>query len=155
MDERNQPPAGQGGSMQGDITTNQSISGDTFIIGHGGSIQRIEMVSGAPPVDREALKGGLQELYAHLGRAGLPMETLMEIQGVIGKAAKMTGEPGGKPEALAQQIQEVGEALQRSGGRVEAGTPVALSIARIAGILAPVVVGGARAVAGWFGLPLP
>ncbi len=152
MDERNQPPAGQGGSIRGDIHINAPVKGANVNIGHQG---HIEVISGAPPVNREALKGGLEELYTNLAGLGLPTSMLRDVQRATDRATEMAEQQSARHEELAGQIREIAEALKRSGGKAEQGSSVARSIAKIAGILGPVVVGGASAVAAWFGLPLP
>ena len=152
MSTDKQQPAGQGSSIQGKIEINAPVSGTNVSIGHQG---HIEVISGAPPIDREALKGGLEELYTNLAGLGLPTPMLREVQRATDRAAEMAEQQSARSDELAGQIKEIAEALKRSGGKAEQGSSVARSIARIAGVLAPVVVGGAHVVAAWFGLPLP
>ena len=154
MEEHRQPSAGQGSSIQGNITINAPVKGNQVSIGQVSSIN-VDIVIGAPPINQEDLKGGLDELYTNLGALGLPTPILRAVQRATDRAAELAEQPSAEQNELAKQVREIGETLKSSGGTVEAGTSAAVSIAKIAGILGPVVVGGARAVAAWFGLHLP
>jgi hypothetical protein len=52
-------------------------------------------------------------------------------------------------------VKKIGESLQQANVAIEHGSQLASTVVKMATILGPVVVGGAKVVAAWFGVPLP
>ncbi|HEY0753909.1 MAG TPA: TIR domain-containing protein [Ktedonobacteraceae bacterium] len=141
-------------SNRGNISINAPVTGNVVGIGHGGTLS---VSNGSqnmlPSRDHTALKASLQELFAALGNAGLPMQVQMEAQTSTGLAAQQAEAPTLNVEALAQHLQAVGQSLQRASIMVEEGSRLASAISKLAHLIGPVV-GGTRVVAGWFGMRL-
>jgi hypothetical protein len=149
MSDQQQPP------VEGvQITTNAPIHGQVVTVGQSNTVTA-HITQGASALDRAALHQSLLELYTSLGTAGLPLQVQMEAQTATGLASRATQVPEAPGEALATQIQQVGEAVQRAGVKLEEGSHLASSILKVAQMLGPLVVGGAHEVARWFGVPLP
>ena len=109
---------------------------------------------GAGGGDPEALRAALTELHGALAQANLPPQTAITTQTAVGKALE-EGVPGSevKPEAVAANVQKVGEVLKQANVAVQEGSSLWQSVQKLAPLLGPAV-GGAQAVAGWFGVPL-
>jgi hypothetical protein len=153
MGEDQQFPVGN----KGKIEISGHVSGQNFSIGHGSQVQVTQTIThnGQPTIDLAALKGSLLELYGQLQNAGLPLESQMETQAAIIQAKKSTEEQDPQSEALASNIKQIGETLQNANVTLERGSQLAATAVKVATILGPIVVGGARVVASWFGVPLP
>jgi hypothetical protein len=153
MSNQQEPPARREGSIyqQGTIKGVQNV-----VIGQGGSINITGNVSQevGSTVDLAALKSSLMEVYELLGNSRLPLKQRMALQLATGRVAELAekDEPGA--EELAEQIKLMGETFQNTGEAIEVGSQLGRTILKIAKIVGPLVGGGARLVAGWFGLPL-
>ena len=144
----------------GDLIFNGTINqGQGFSIGQGSSVHmtvagNLSQVAG-PSVDLEALKDSLIELYQLLGEANLPVENKMRLQTLTGQTVELTEQKQPDASALTTHIKRLGETFQRAGETIEEGATVGKSILKIASLVGPLVVGGARVVAAWFGLHFP
>lgn len=135
-----------------------TVKGQIVAIGSGAKIQitgGAVSQAGDSTIDLPALQSSLMKLYEDLGSAGLPMKQQMLLQAATHRAVEVTDSDEPKAEALAEQIKQLGETFQSAGQSIEHGSQVGQSILKVAGIVGPLVVGGARVVASWFGLSLP
>ena len=106
-------------------------------------------------MQRQKLKESLTELYQLLAEAPLPAEDKIKLQTLTGQAVAASSQPQPEAEALAGQIKQLGEAFQSAGETIAEAATIKTSLLKIAGLVGPLVVGGARAVASWFGLHIP
>lgn len=140
------------------INISGTVHGENMNFGHSSNItQGARTINQAaqPAVDLEALKKSLMELYTHLQSAGLPPEAQMEAQMATYQSKKLLEEKEPQGDALAANIKKIGESLQSANVTIEHGSQLAGTVLKVATILAPVVAGGAKVVAAWFGIPLP
>jgi len=140
---------------KGNITLTGNIKGDV-VIGHGSNISIIKSVyeNGKPSIDINALKESLLELHKSLESAPVSEDVIFDAQLAAKQARKEAGQDDVKTETLVGHIKEIGDTLQSAGDVVKQGTETAASVLKIAGIVAPLVTGGAKVIASWFGLPL-
>ncbi len=143
---------------QGNITISGSVtSSDNAVmaLGHGTVIHHTVHQSGATldAAGWQALQTSLQDLYDQLGEqfSGEQKRTVLRAADQAIQAAE---EQNPRPDAVAGKLQEMSQAIDKTGTRIQAGTKVAASLLSIAHVAAPLVAGGARVIAGWFGLPL-
>lgn len=153
MSNQQEPPA-PGGDH---IHIGGSVKGQGIAIGREASAQASGNVyqEGDVTIDRPALKNNLMELYEQLGASALPLKQKMALQLAIGRAAELAEHEETQTEALAEGVRQIGETFERTGEAIEAGSQVGRTILKIVSIVGPLVAGGARIAAGWFGLPLP
>ena len=149
-----QPPSSRN---KGDIHIGGSVTGGDFTIGHGNVVHIVKSAyeDGKPTINVDDLKKTLLELHKSLEAAALPDDAKVDAQVAASQARKAVDQQDGKTEELVNHIKEAGDALQSAGATIERGSQVAGSVLRIATIVGPLVAGGAKVVAGWFGLPLP
>jgi hypothetical protein len=153
MSNQQEPPA-PGGDY---IRIDGPVKGQGIAIGREASAQANNNVyqEGNVTIDRAALKNNLMELYEQLGASALPVKQKMALQLAIGRAAELAEREETQAEALAEGVRQIGETFERTGEAIEAGSQVGRTLLKIVGIVGPLVAGGARIAAGWFGLPLP
>ena len=110
----------------------------------------------ARAVDPAALRRVLTDLQVALGRADLPTEAKLVAQTAAGNAV-LEGVQAGevKPDVVVSQVEKMGQALKRANVAVQEGSALWESVQKLATTVGPLVQGGAQAVAGWFGVPLP
>ena len=136
----------------GDIRQAQGIA-----IGRGARAEvHGNVISGAEAqVDPEALRSVLRELRTALGQAGLPDDVQLRAETAAGNAL-VQGIKDGKaqPEPLVAHVEQIGKSLKEAHVAVEEGSKLWESVQKLAPVLGPLVAGGARAVAAWFGVPL-
>jgi hypothetical protein len=150
-----QPPSG--GNQNTFNFSGGSFKADIMNFGSGNIAYNYKTVyaDGKPTIDVDALKKTLLELHKSLESAPLPEEARIDAQLAAGQARKVVDRPDAQTETLIGHIKEVGDTLQSAGVTIKQGSQVASSVLRIASIVGPLVVGGAKVVAAWFGLPLP
>ena len=133
----------------GDITNVQGAA-----IGRGASVSMSgQFALGGSGIDAAALRTALEELYDALAEAGLPRDRARSAQTAAGNALQAAQEEEPKPETVVENVKTVGDTLKEAKVAVQEGTALWESVARLAPLLGPLV-GGARVVAGWFGIPL-
>ncbi len=139
------------------INISGQVSAEENIMIGVGNLNRITNNNGPSllPIDLETLKKSLVELYGHLPSAGLPAETQMELQASIYQSKKLLEGKEPPNEEVANTVKKIGESLQQANVAIEHGSQLASTVVKMAAILGPVVVGGAKVVASWFGVPLP
>src|SRR5579864_789094 len=145
---------------EGDLIFNGTINqGQGFSIGQGSSVHmtvagNLSQRAGAS-IDLGALKESLTELYQLLGEAPLAVEKKMKLQTLTGQAVELTEQKQPDAGVLTTHIKQLGETFQSAGETIEEGATIGKSILTIASIVGPLVAGGARVVAAWFGLHIP
>jgi|GEM_PF-3447635 len=153
MSNQQEPPA----RAEGNIHIEGAVKGQGIAIGSGASAHASGNFyqENQATIDLPALQKSLMDLYENLGRAPMPLERKMALQLATGRAVELTkaGEP--QAEALAHQIKQLGETFQSANDTIEQGSQLADSIMKVVGIVGPLVAGGARVAASWFGLHLP
>lgn len=144
----------------GDLIFNGTIrQGQGFSIGQGSSA-RLTVIGNLSQeamssIDLAKLKESLTELYQHLAEAPLPVENKMKLQTLTGQAVAASSQAQPDVEALAGQIKQLGEAFRSTGETLAEAATIKTSLLKIAGLVGPLVTGGARVVASWFGLHIP
>ncbi|HLW00032.1 MAG TPA: hypothetical protein VKT82_15290 [Ktedonobacterales bacterium] len=149
-----QPPSG--GNQNTINVSGGSFNADNVVQGSGNITYNNKSVyeNGKPTIDVDELKKTLLELHKSLEAAALPEDAKIDAQVAASQARKAVDQQDVKTEALVGHIKEAGDALQSAGATIERGSQVAASVLRIASIVGPLVAGGAKVVASWFGLPL-
>ena len=134
-----------------------NVQGDVGAFGPNaqGTINKTTYNTGGQPIDMEAFKASLMELYKALGSANLPDSALMDAQGAARQAVKVVEQKDAQPTAVAEQLKQIGSTLQQANTTIQQGSQLAASLQKIARIAAPFIGVGAHVVAGWFGIPLP
>lgn len=110
---------------------------------------------GGTQVDPRVLMSALMDLQSALGQTTLPPQVRLVTQTAAGNAA-LEGVKGDEVQRdrVAENVQRVGEALKQANVAIQEGTSLWQSVQKVASVLGPLV-GGARVVAAWFGIPLP
>lgn len=139
----------KGGIHTGDVHGSQVFIGDHNQVTMGPPA----LVSGKPAIDVEELKKTLIELNKSLDV--LPEARRIDAQHASNKARLSLDDDQPKPQETVKQIQNIGEALRATGTAVKQGSQLATAVLKLAGIVGPLVVGGAKVVAAWFGIHLP
>ena len=135
----------------GDITHGQGIA-----IGRDAHAEvQSSSNSSTAAVDPEVVRSVLKELRVALGQANLPDDTVISAQTATGNAL-VEGVKGDavKPDVILANVQKAGETLKQANVVVQEGSTLWQSVQKLASVLGPLVVGGARVVAAWFGIPL-
>lgn len=145
---------------EGDIVISGTISqGQGFSIGQRSSVHltvagNLSQQAGSS-VDLGALKESLTEFYQLLAEAPLPVDNKMKLQMLTGQAVELTEQKQPDAGVLTAHIKQLGETFQSAGEAIEQGATVGQSVLKIASLVGPLVAGGARVVAAWFGLHFP
>jgi hypothetical protein len=145
--------------MDGDNSGDQIKVGDihrsqAIVIGRGSSVRVIgNNVSGDVRVDAAALQSALHALHDALGDADLSREQRIQAQTATGNAYNGVTEESVESGTVTSNLEKVGETLKQANVAIEQGTSLGESVRHLAALVGPLV-GGAGAVAAWFGLPL-
>jgi hypothetical protein len=141
---------------QGIIVSGGTLTGRQLVVGSNAQATYTEAApADAPSVDIVALRAALKQLRADLARANLDDDTLIAAQTSAGQAlVEGLKDERVEPAALEQHIRRVGATLKESNVAVQQGSELWTSIQKLLPLLAPVVGGGARAAAAWFGIPI-
>jgi hypothetical protein len=147
-------------SGEGNFVFSGTINqGQGFSIGPGSSVHMTVIGNlsqkADSSVDLRALKESLTDLYQLLAEASLPVENKMKLQTLTGQAVELTEQEQPDAGVLTSQIKQLGETFQSAGETIAEGAIVGKSIFMIANLIEPLVAGGARVVAAWFGLHFP
>jgi propanediol dehydratase small subunit len=133
----------------GDITGSQGVAigrnAQTRVTGHN--------VSGDVRIDSGQLRSALEELYDALGDAELSRNQRIDVQTATGNALKGVTADSVDSDTVTSNLEKVGDTLRQANVAIGEGTAIGENIGRLATLLGPLV-GGARIVAGWFGIPL-
>jgi hypothetical protein len=93
-------------------------------------------------------------MYTSLSQANMPRDKMISTQTAVGKALEGVKDDEVQAEIVVSHIQTVGEVLKQANVTVQEGSSLWQSVQKLATLLGPLV-GGARIVAGWFGVLLP
>lgn len=142
-----------GGDM---ITTGDFINSAHIAIGRGAQVSgNRDLISPATDtfIDSQTLRSVVTELYMAFGQTDMPINTLISVQSVAGTALKES-DKGDKVncKVFIPQIKTIGDTLAEANVVVQQGTLLWQSVTKLAQLLGPLVVGGAQAVAAWFGV---
>lgn len=145
------------GSNSGDIHVGGSVTsgGGDVVIGHGNIVKKAILQGDLSTIDVAALKSQLEELYDALDTVGLPSAQKRAVQSDTNEAIKTISEPDPQADAIVDRLQAVGQTLQQAEVTVQQGSQLATTLGNIARTVGPLVAGGAKLVAAWFGIPLP
>jgi hypothetical protein len=133
----------------GPITGSQGVA-----IGRNASaVVKGHNVSGDVRIDSDQLRAALADLHDALRGLDLARDQRIVAETAAGNA--MSGVTGEEvdAEAVTSNLERVGEVLQQADALIEDGTSMWQHVTRLAALLGPVV-GGAKVVGGWFGIPL-
>jgi hypothetical protein len=133
----------------GNISRSQGIAigrnATTTVTGHN--------ISGDVKIDPRELRTALGELWDALGQAPLPRERLRSAQTAAGNALDAVTDNEVKSDTVVENVKKIGETLKEANAVMQEGSTLWQSVQKLAPLLGPIV-GGARVVAGWFGMPL-
>lgn len=133
----------------GDIERSQGVA-----IGRNTNVEVTgDNISGDVSVDSAELRSALDELYDALADVELSRDQRIEAQTATGNARHGVTDQEVDSETVKSNLQKVGETLKQANVAIDEGTALGESVGRLSALLAPLV-GGARVVAGWFGIPL-
>ena len=133
-----------------------SVNSRQIVVGTGASASYTDASSTvASNVDVAALREALKAFRADLAQANLSDDAVIAAQTSVGQAI-LEGIKDDRVEAqpLQQHLQQAAATLKESNVAVQEGTALWNSISKLVPLLAPVVAGGARAAAGWFGISI-
>lgn len=104
-------------------------------------------------VDAAELRATLEQLYDALGEAPLPRDTTRSAQTAAGNALDAVTDAEVHSGTVVENVKKIGETLKQTNVAVHEGSVLWESIMKLAPLIGPLV-GGARIVAGWFGIPM-
>jgi hypothetical protein len=104
-------------------------------------------------LDRNQLKTILEGLLDALGDPQLPRDHTCAAQAAAGKAITAANDKESKPDSIVGGVKEIGDTLKQADIAVKEGTSLWESVQKLASLIGPLV-GGARVVAAWFGIPV-
>jgi hypothetical protein len=110
--------------------------------------------SGDVRIDTGELRAALGDLYDALGGLDIPREQRIAAQTATGAALAGAESEEVDAGAVSSSIERVGQVLQQADVVIEEGTSLWQHVTRLASLVGPLV-GGAKVVAAWFGIPLP
>jgi hypothetical protein len=136
------------------ITVGDIINAQATAIGRNASAQVTgNNISGDVKIDARALRTALESLYDALDQGGLPRDKTRGAQTAAGNALGAVTEKEVKSDIVVKNVKKIGETIKQANVAIQEGTSLWQSVQKLAPLLGPLV-GGARIVAGWFGLPL-
>jgi hypothetical protein len=103
-------------------------------------------------LDPTQLKTVLEGLYDALGKAQLPRDHTREAQTAAGNAIAAVNDKEFKPDSVVGSVKKIADTLKQADVAVKEGTSLWESVQKLATLIGPLV-GGARVVAAWFGVP--
>jgi methyl-accepting chemotaxis protein len=110
-------------------------------------------IPGDVKIDATELRSALEDLFDALNQTGLPKDKTRSVQTAAGNALDAVNEGEIKADVVVQHVKKIGETLKEAKVVVQEGTSLWESVKKLAPLVGPLV-GGARIVAGWFGVPL-
>jgi hypothetical protein len=133
----------------GDIINVQGLA-----IGRNASAQVTgNNISGDVKIDAKELRSALEDLYDALDQGGLPRDKTSSVQTAAGTALGAVTEKEVKSDIVVENVKKIGETIKQANVAVQEGTSLWQSVQKLAPLVGPLV-GGARIVLAWFGLPL-
>ena len=132
----------------GNITNAQGVAA-----GRGASATVTgDNISGTATLDAKELRTALERLYDAIGEAQIPREHARNAQTAAGNAIAGTNQKEVKPDVVVESVKKIGETIKQADVAVQEGTSLWHSVQNLASLVGPLV-GGARVVASWFGIP--
>jgi hypothetical protein len=103
-------------------------------------------------IDAKEFRAALEALYDGLDNAGLPRDRTRSLQTAAGNAIDAVTEKEVKSDVVVENVKRIGETIKQTNVAIQEGSTLWQSVQKLSPLLGPLV-GGARIVAGWFGLP--
>ena len=136
------------------ITVGDVINAQGVAIGRNATARVVgNNISGDVKIDAKELRTALEGLYDALDQGDLPRDKTRSAQTAAGNALDAVTEKEVKSDVVVENVKRIGETIKQANVAVQEGTSLWQSIQKLAPLLGPIV-GGARIVAGWFGIPL-
>jgi hypothetical protein len=104
-------------------------------------------------IDATELRSALEDLFDALSQSSLPKDKTRSTQTAAGNALGAVNENEVKADVVVENVKKIGETIKEANVAVQEGTSLWQSVKKLAPLVGPLV-GGARIVAGWFGVPL-
>jgi uncharacterized protein (UPF0147 family) len=111
-------------------------------------------ISGEVRIDAGELRAVLGDLYDDLGALEVPRDARIAAQRAAGDAISAVSDDDVEAATVTSNLEKVGQALMTADAVIEKGTSMWDHVARLSSLLGPLV-GGAKVVSAWFGIPLP
>lgn len=143
----------------------QSNDGDNITVGNVSAAQGIAIgrqatarvvghnISSDIKLDAGALRSALEQLKHALDDVGVPADKRRDSQTLASEALEAVKDHEVNPDQLVENLKKIGEKLKQANVAVQEGSTLWESVKKLAPLLGPLV-GGARVVAAWFGVPL-
>ena len=133
----------------GDIINAQGVA-----VGTNASARVIgNNIPGDVKIDATELRSALEDLFDALNQTALPKDKTRSVQTAAGNALDAVNEGEVKADVVVKHVKKIGETFKEANVVVQEGTSLWESVKKLAPLVGPLV-GGARIVAGWFGVPL-
>ena len=133
----------------GDVTSSQGVA-----IGKNASARVTgNNLAGDVKINAQEFRAALEALYDGLDKAGLPRDKTRSVQTAAGNAIDAVTEKEVKSDVVVENVKKIGETIKQANVAIQEGSTLWQSIQKLSPLLGPLV-GGARIVAGWFGVPL-
>lgn len=87
-----------------------------------------------------------------MGQRSLPYDKTRSAQTATGNALADVSEEEVESGTVVENVKKIGETIRQANVTVQEGTSLWQSVQKLAPLLGPLV-GGARTVGGWFGVP--
>jgi len=136
------------------ITVGDVINAQGVAIGRNASARVIgNNILGDVKIDATELRSALEDLFDALNQAALPRDKTRSAQTAAGNALDAVKDDEVTADVVVENVKKIGETIKEANVVVQEGTSLWQSIKKLAPLVGPIV-GGARIVAGWFGVPL-
>jgi hypothetical protein len=133
----------------GNITNAQGVAigrnAQSYVVGQN--------ISRDTRIDANQLREALTQLHAALDQAGLPVDKKISTQTSVGLALEAAKGDQVQADGIVANVKKVGDVFKEANSTVQQGTSLWDSIQKLAPLLGPLV-GGAKIVGAWFGIPI-
>ena len=109
-------------------------------------------IPGDVKIDATELRSALEDLFDALNQAALPKDKTRSAQTAAGNALEAVKEDEIKADVVVENVKKIGDTIKEANNVVQEGTSLWQGVKKLAPLVGPLV-GGARVVAGWFGVP--
>lgn len=136
------------------ITVGDIINAQGVAVGRNATARVIgNNIPGDVKIDATELRSALEDLFDALSQAALPKDKTRSTQTAAGNALDAVNENEVKGDVVVENVKKIGDTIKEANVVVQEGTTLWQSVKKLAPLVGPLV-GGARIVAGWFGVPL-
>lgn len=144
-----------GDEVRGDKISVGNISGSQGVaIGRNATATVTgSSISGDVKIDAQQLRAALNELWDALDQTQLPRDQKRTATTVASVAIDSVKDDEVDSAGVVENVKKIGETIKQANVVVEQGSSLWQSVQKLAPLLGPLV-GGARVVAGWFGVAL-